>query len=132
MMGRWTPKGDGELIDDSSSYDEEISEEEIEPPADEEEDVDKVPPSSVGSGGKLQMSTYNMLYLRASTYELDAYKDRGTPQPMKHMRAIHEKYCQLIDRHMGKSMTVVQPKAPRYQSLRHIVAKRTLKSSKDG
>jgi len=67
------------MIDDSSSYNEEISEEEIEPPEDKEEDVDKVPPSPVGSGGKLQMSTYNVPYLRASTYELDAYKDRGTP-----------------------------------------------------
>jgi len=65
------------------------------------------------------MSTYNMPYLRASTYELDAYKDRGTPQPRKHMRAIHKKYCQLIDRHiwkstnssMTKSAKVPEPKA---------------------
>jgi len=97
------------------SYNEEISEEEIEPPEDEEEDMDEVPPSSVGSGGKLQMSTYNMLYLRASMYELDAYKDRGTPQPTKHTRAIHKKYCQLIDRHVGKSTdsgTTKSPKVP--------------------
>jgi len=67
------------MIDDSLSYNEEISEEEIEPPEDEEEDMDKVPPSPVGSGGKLWMSTYNVLYLRASMYELDAYKDRETP-----------------------------------------------------
>jgi len=88
------------MIDDSSSYNEGISEEEIEPPEDEEEDMDKVPPSPVGSGGKLQMSMYNVPYLRSSMYELDAYKGRGTPQPMKHTRAIHEKYCQLIDRHV--------------------------------
>ena len=97
------------------SYNEEISEEEIEPPEDEEEDMDKVPPSPVGSGGKLWMSMYNMPYLRASMYELDAYKDRGTPQPTKHTRAIHEKYCQLIDRHMGKSTdsgTTKSPKVP--------------------
>jgi len=100
IMGRQTPKGDQELIDNSSSYDEEISEEEIKPPGDEEEDVDEVPPSPVGSGGKLQMSMYNVPYLRVSTYELEAYKDRGTPQPTKHMRAIHQKYCQLIDRHV--------------------------------
>jgi len=55
-----------------SSYDEEISEEEIGPLADEEEYMDEVPPSPVGSVGKLQMSMYNVLYLRASTYELDA------------------------------------------------------------
>jgi len=97
------------------SYDEEISEEEIESPADEEEDVDEAPTSPVGSRGKLQMSTYNMPYLRASMYELDTYKDRGTPQPTKHMRAIHEKYCQLIDRHVGKSTdsgTTKSPKVP--------------------
>ena len=62
------------MINDSLSYDEEISEEEIEPPEDEEEDVDKVPPSPVGSRGKIWMSMYNVPYLRASMYELDAYK----------------------------------------------------------
>jgi len=115
MSGKWTPKGGQEMIDDSLSYDEEISEEEIEPPEDEEEDVDEVPPSPVGRGGKLWMSMYNVLYLRASTYELDAYKGRGTPQPTKHTRAIHEKYCQLIDRHMRKSTdssTTKSPKVP--------------------
>ena len=34
---------------------------------------------------------------------MDAYKDRGTPQPTKHTSAIHKKYYQLIDRHIGKS-----------------------------
>jgi len=79
----------------------------------------KVPPSPVGSRGKLWMSMYNVLYLRASTYELDAYKDRGTPQPMKHMRAIHKKYCELIDRHMGKSTnngTTKSPKVPEHKA----------------
>ena len=33
--------------------------------------------------------------------ELDAYRDRGAPQPTKHLRAMHEKYCLLIDRHVG-------------------------------
>ena len=115
MTGKRTPKGGQEIINDSSSYDEEISEEEIEPPEDKEEDVDEVPCSPVGNGGKLWMSMYNVPYLRASTYELDAYKDRGTPQPTKHTRAIHEKYCQLIDRHVGKSTdsgTTKSPKVP--------------------
>ena len=56
-----------------------------------------------------------MPYQRASTYELDAYKDRGTPQPTKHTMKIHEKYCQLIDRHIGKSTgsgTNKSPKVP--------------------
>jgi len=77
--------------------------------------MDKVPPSPVGSGGKLQISMYNVPYLRASMYELDTYKDRRTPQPMKHTRPIHEKYCQLIDRHIGKSThsgTTKSPKVP--------------------
>ena len=68
ITGKWAPKSGRELIDDSSSYDEEISKEEIEPPEDEEEDMDKVPTSPVGSGGKPWMSTYNVPYLRASTY----------------------------------------------------------------
>jgi len=112
IMGRRTPKGDQELINDSSSYDKEISEEEIEPPADKEKDMDEVPPSPVGSRGKLQMSTYNVPYLRASMYELDAYKGRGTLQPTKHTRAIYEKYCQLIDRHIGKSTNSSTTKSP--------------------
>jgi len=77
--------------------------------------MDEAPTSPVGSRGKLQISMYNVLYLRASTYELDTYKDRGTPQPTKHMRAIHEKYCQLIDRQIGKSTdggTTKSPKVP--------------------
>jgi len=37
------------MIDNSSSYDEEISEEEMEIPTDEEEDVDEVLTSPVGS-----------------------------------------------------------------------------------
>jgi len=60
------------MIDNSSSYNEEISEEEIEPPEDEEEDMDEVPPSPVGSGGKLRMSTCNMPYLRASMYQIQS------------------------------------------------------------
>jgi len=44
---------------------------------------------------------------------LVAYKDRGTPQPTKHTRAIHEKYCQLIDRHVGKSTESSTSKSPK-------------------
>jgi len=59
------------------------------------------------------MSTYNVPYERASTYELDAYKDRETPQPTKHTMEIHEKYCQLIDRHVGKSTNSGTNKSPK-------------------
>jgi len=78
-MGKWTPKGGQELIDDSSSYDEEISEEEIEPPEDEEEDVDEVLPSPVGSGGKLWMSMYNAKVPEPKAYsgKEDAEKFEG-------------------------------------------------------
>ena len=103
MTGKRTPKGGQEIINNSLSYGEEISEEEIEPAEDKEEDVDKIPPSPVESGGKLQMSMYNVPYLRASTYELDAYEDRGTPQPMKHTRA----------RHVGKSTNSSTTKSPK-------------------
>jgi len=73
-----------------------------------------------------------MPYQRASTFELDAYKDRGTPQPTKHTRAIHEKYCQLIVKHVGKSTESSTSKSPRYQSLRHIMVRKMLQYLKDG
>jgi len=95
------------------SPDDEIHEEDDEPPTDEEEDVDNIPTSPIGSDRKLQMSTYNVPYQKASMYELDAYKDRGTPQPTKHTMAIHEKYCQLIDRHIGKSTKSSTNKSPK-------------------
>jgi len=71
------------------------------------EDMEELPSTPIqvrntSTKGMLQMSMYNMPYQRASTYELVAYKDRGTPQPTKHTKAIHEKYCQLIDQHVRK------------------------------
>ena len=95
------------------SSDDEISEEDNEPPMDEEEDVDNIPTPPIGSDRRLQMSTYNVPYQRASMYELDAYKDRGTPQPMKYTMAIHEKYCQLINRQIGKSTRSGTNKSPK-------------------
>jgi len=88
---------------------------EIEPLADEEEDVDEVPSLSSRKQRKTLDEHVQHAISRASMYELDAYKDRGTPQPMKHTRAIHKKYCQLIDRHVGKSTdngTTKSPKVP--------------------
>jgi len=113
MIRIWTLGGDQDLIDESSSSNEVISKEDNEPPTDEEEDVDNIPTSPIRSDRKCQMSTYNVPYQRASTFELDAYKDRGTPQPTKHTRAIHEKYCQLIDRHVRKSTKTGTSKSPK-------------------
>jgi len=90
-----------------------MSEEDNEPPTDEEEDVDNIPTSPIRSNRKCQMGMYNVPYQRASMFELDAYKDRGTPQPTKNTRAIHEKYCQLIDRHVGKSTKSSTSKSPK-------------------
>jgi len=75
--------------------------------------VDNIPTSPIRSDRKTQMSTYNVPYQRASTFELDTYKDRGTPQPMKHTMEIHDKYCQLIDRHVGKSTESSMNKSPK-------------------
>jgi len=47
------PGGDQELINESLSPDDEISEEDDEPPTDKEEDVDNIPTSPIGSDGKL-------------------------------------------------------------------------------
>ena len=48
--------------------------------------------------------------------ELDVYRDRGAPQPMKHLRAMHEKYCLLIDRHVSHEVdpnnNVKAPRVP--------------------
>jgi len=53
-----------------------------------------------------------------------------TPQPTKHTRAIHEKYCQLIDSTWGRvpdsGYNQQAPMVPR--ALRHIVVKRMPKS----
>jgi len=95
------------------SSNEVINEEDNKPPTDEEEDIDDIPTSPIRSDRKHRMSMYNMPYQRASTFELDAYKDRGTPQPTKHTRAIHGKYCQLIDRHVGKSTESSTNKSPK-------------------
>jgi hypothetical protein len=52
--------------------------------------------------------------------ELDAYRDRGTPQTTKHLKAMHKKYCLLIDQQVGqeadpnnnvKTPRVPEPKA---------------------
>ena len=96
--------GDQELINKLLSPNDHIS---------EEEDVDNIPTLPIGSDRKVQISTYNVPYQRASTYELDAYKNRGTHQSTKHTMAIHEKYCQLIDRHIGKSTRSGTNKSPK-------------------
>jgi len=103
-------------MDKSSSSNDGSSKEGSNPPTDEEDDVEELPPMSIKEREKTQMSMYNVPYQRASTFELDAYKDRETPQSMKHTKAIHEKYCQLIDRHIGKGIkkdtNMKSPKVP--------------------
>ena len=71
------------------------------PPSYEEEDVVDMPPSKPracimstkhGSHG----GTSNMPAQQALIGELDAYRDEGVPQPIKHLRAIHNGYHQQI------------------------------------
>jgi len=50
------------------SSDEVISEEDNEPPTDEEEDIDDIPTSPIRSDGKRRMSMYNVPYQRASMF----------------------------------------------------------------
>jgi hypothetical protein len=50
---------------------------------------------------KPQSMRYNMPYVRPSTVELYAYRNRGTCQTTKHLRAMHKKYCLMIDRQVG-------------------------------
>ena len=71
------------------------------PPSDEEEDVVDMPQSKPraritstkhGSHG----GTSNVPTQWALIGELDAYMDKGAPQPTKHLRAIHNGYRQQI------------------------------------
>ena len=52
--------------------------------------------------------------------EMDAYRDRGGPQPTKHLAAIHDRYFWIIDWQVGCSIEqhngvkppkVLEPKA---------------------
>ena len=47
------PGGDQDLIDESSSSDDEISDKDNKPPTDEEEDMDNIPTSPIRSDRKL-------------------------------------------------------------------------------
>jgi hypothetical protein len=60
-----------------------------------------------------QALAYNTLYVRASTLELDAYRGRGDPRPTKHLRAIHEKYRNLIERQVSQEVKHSKTKPPK-------------------
>ena len=71
------------------------------PPSDEEEDVVNMPPSKPHA--RIPSATHgchggtsNVPAQRALIGELDAYRDKGAPQPTKHLQAIHDGYCQRI------------------------------------
>ena len=53
---------------------------------------------------------------RALIGELDTYRDKGAPQPTKHLRAIHDGYRQRIHGHVGlhvdPRVNVRLPKVP--------------------
>jgi hypothetical protein len=65
-------------------------------PTDGDEDVDgklfHVSGYDAVLGNIPRALAYSTPYVRASTLELDVYKGRGDPRPMKHLKAIHEKY----------------------------------------
>ena len=69
--------------------------------------------------GSSQVGTSNVLYKRVSMIEMDVYRDRGGPQPTKHL-VVHNKYCWIINRQVGHSIEqhnsvkppkVLEPKA---------------------
>ena len=71
------------------------------PPSDQEEDMVDMPLSkpracitSMKHG--LHGGTSNVSAQRALIGELDAYRDKGAPQPTKHLWAIHNRYRQWI------------------------------------
>ena len=84
-------------VDDNDESDKDGSR----PPSDEEEDVVDMPPSkpharitSTKHGFHGGMS--NVSAQQALIGELDAYRDKGAPQPTKHLQAIHNRYRQQI------------------------------------
>ena len=71
------------------------------PPSDEEEDVVDMPPSKprahiTSAKHGCHGGTSNVPAQWALIGELDAYRDKGAPQPTKHLWAIHNGYRQRI------------------------------------
>ena len=91
------------------------------PPSDEEEDVVDMPPSKprariTSAKHGCHGGTSNVPAQRALIGELDAYRDKGAPQPTKHLWAIHDGYRQRIHQHVGlhvdPRVNVRPPKVP--------------------
>ena len=88
---------DDESLEDDDNSDEDGSG----PPSDEEEEVVDMPLSKVhacitSTKHGFHGGTSNMPTKQALIGELDAYRDKGAPQPTKHLRAIHGVYHQRI------------------------------------
>ena len=111
-----SPKGGPDNEGDSSDNNDEDNSSKL--PSDEEDDVEgpNLPHPKEGTRHKPRTTHYNTPYIRVLAVELDAYRDRGAPQPTKHLRAMHEKYCLLIDRHVGQEVdhnnNVKAPRVP--------------------
>ena len=88
---------DDESLEDNDNSDEDGSG----PPLDEEEDMVDMPPSKVhahitSTKHGFHGGTSNMPTQQALIGELDTYRDKGAPQPTKHLQLIHNGYCQWI------------------------------------
>ena len=84
---------DDESLEDNGESDEDGSG----PPSHEEEDVVDMPPSKVRAHSTSAKhgchgGTSNVPAQWALIGELDAYRDKGAPQPTKHLQVIHDGY----------------------------------------
>ena len=108
--------------DDASLEDNDESDEDgSRPPSDEEEDVVNMPPSKprariTSTKHGFHGGTSNVPAQWALIGQLDAYRDKGAPQPTKHLWAIHNGYRQRIHQHVGlrvdPRVNVRPPKVP--------------------
>ena len=103
------PDGNGGGDGDEPSDGEDDEEDGSEPPTDEEEDVEGVIASHATTRKKetrvvSRKGMPNVSHKGASMMEMDAYRDRGGPQPTKHLAAIHNRYCRIIDWQVGRSI----------------------------
>ena len=91
------------------------------PPSDEEENMVDMPLSKAcacitSTKHEFDGGTSNVSAQWALIGELDTYRDKGAPQPTKHLQAIHNGYRQRIHRHVGlhvnPRVNVRPPKVP--------------------
>jgi hypothetical protein len=105
LIGKRPPK-DSQKEDEELSYSsDEKDKGRSEPPTDEEEveGAEEIEGALKRPkvGQKPNSRNYNVPYQQSHTAELDVYRDRGGPRMTKYLKAIHNKFHQIIDDYVG-------------------------------